>query len=160
MMDIKLPLPSLSLPAGKGRLDTSLLQLNQYLDVKVVDADVAKNNLALQLGNKILQTQSDKPVDIKAGQKLTLQVVKLSPLIEFKVVAAQTETPGQQNQHPLRLSVFFRTPVETGFTASQQPKRNIGIIATIAARPAFADASDRGRRRAADRHGIRRRRRP
>ncbi len=85
-MDINLPLPAASL-AITQRNNTSLsLQMNQQLDVKVIQANLDQNTLTLQLANKFIQVQSSQAVNVKKGQTLNIQVIKLQPFLEFTII--------------------------------------------------------------------------
>ena len=91
-MDIKIPSPPPPSPATLSKLDAFTLRLNQQLDVKVIDVHSEQQTLALQIANKLIQVQSSQPTAIKTGQDLTLQVVKLQPLVEFQVLKATEQS--------------------------------------------------------------------
>ncbi len=91
-MEIKLPLPATPLTTVNGKLDALTGQLNQLMEVKVVEAQSDQNTLALQIGNKVVRVHSDQPLDLKSGQQLTVQLIKLQPLAEFKLVATPVQT--------------------------------------------------------------------
>ena len=95
-MDIKIPLPASSLTIAKSNISSLPLQINQQLDVKVVEIKTDQNTLALQLANKIIQVQGNQPLNVSDGQTLSLQVVKLQPVPEFKIV----NPPVQQLSQP------------------------------------------------------------
>ena len=74
------------------------LTLNQVLLAKVVDTQILQNTIALSIGDKTIQVQVQAPpaIPLQAGQSLQLQVVKLIPSPEFKIitsVSSQTSSP-------------------------------------------------------------------
>ncbi len=85
-MDIKIPLPAASLAITQGNNISSALQLNQQLDVKVIQTNPNQNILTLQLANKFIQVQANQAVNVKQGQTLNIQVIKLQPFLEFSVI--------------------------------------------------------------------------
>lgn len=86
-MDIKLPLNLQNLP-NSGPIKDSLLNLKigQQLDVTVATVNTKMTDIALQMGNKTLQVQSNQPLPVNQGQPLRLQVTQLSPQLEFKII--------------------------------------------------------------------------
>jgi hypothetical protein len=93
-MDINSPINTQSLFAANRLLENTLnLKVNQQLDVKVIKADIqaAKNTIALALGDKDVIVQSNRPVELSSGQDLKIQVTKVAPIIEFKVLESSPE---------------------------------------------------------------------
>jgi len=93
-MDINSPINTQSLFAANRLLENTLnLKVNQQLDVKVIKADIqaAKNAIALALGGKDVIVQSNRPIELKPGQDLKIQVTKVAPIIEFKVLESSPE---------------------------------------------------------------------
>lgn len=86
-MDINLRLTSdLQLALGKAS-DLGLpLKLNQVLDAKVINTQIILNTLTLKINDKPLTLQSSAPLPLQAGQSLQLQVVKLLPVPELKII--------------------------------------------------------------------------
>lgn len=88
-MDINSPINTQSLFAANRLLENTLnLKVNQQLDVKVINADIqaAKNAIALSLGAKDVVVQGNRPIALNPGQDLKIQVTKVAPVIEFKVL--------------------------------------------------------------------------
>ena len=94
-MDIKIPLPASSLTIAKSNISSLPLQINQQLDVKVIEVKTDQNTLALQLANKTIRVQGNQPLNVSDGQTLSLQVVKLQPVPEFKIVNPPVQQPSQ-----------------------------------------------------------------
>ena len=71
-------------------------KLYQQIDVKVLSSDILKNELALQLADKTLHVQTNQalnPTTLPAeGAVLKLQVVKLVPALEFKILSDTLNT--------------------------------------------------------------------
>lgn len=86
-MDIKLSL-DLNLQAITAKAANNLpdLKLNQLLEAKVVDTQIMLNTLALSVADKTVLVQASQPLTLPAGQTLQLQVVKLLPAPEFKII--------------------------------------------------------------------------
>jgi hypothetical protein len=93
-MDINSPINTHSLFAASRLLENTLnLKVNQQLDVKVIKANIqaAKNTIALALGGKDVIVQSNRPIELRPGQDLKIQVTKVAPIIEFKVLESFPE---------------------------------------------------------------------
>lgn len=95
-MEIKLPPPLITTKPSQNILDTLSLRLNQQIEVKVIDSKITENAIALQIKDKTLQVQSNLPVTVKPEQKLTLQLVKLQPLLEFKLIEEAVDITAQK----------------------------------------------------------------
>ena len=98
-MDIKLPAittPQLTVPVkAAGGIE---LKLGQILEAKVIETGTMLNSLKLSVADKTWLMQGKQPLNLSGGEALTLQVVKLLPAPEFKIVpqqstAAQQATP-------------------------------------------------------------------
>lgn len=72
------------------------LKLNQLVDAKVIETQVALNNFSLSVAGKTLQVQAQQPINLQIGQPLQLQVVKLLPVPEFKIVSPKLPMSGNQ----------------------------------------------------------------
>lgn len=88
-MDINLPLDAkLQMTLSKAGLSPTVeLKLNQVLDAKLIANQQILNALAVQVGDKTLNLQAPQRLPLQPGQSLQLQVVKLTPLLEFKLLA-------------------------------------------------------------------------
>jgi len=92
-MDIQLPLTSFS-PATISKLTSQLsLKPGQQVDAQVVNSSQQSGGAAitLKLGNDTITLQSDLPINVTPGQNLQLQVVKVTPQVEFKLVNSTVE---------------------------------------------------------------------
>lgn len=87
-MDIKLPLDvNLQTATTKAANNPLNLQLNQFLAAKVVDTQIMLNTLTLNVADKRVLVQTQQPLNLQPGQALQLQVVKMLPVPEFKIVS-------------------------------------------------------------------------
>jgi flagellar hook-length control protein FliK len=88
-MDIKPPiLPNLPLPLlNVGATSGLELKLNQLLPAKIIETQILLNTLSVQLGEKSVSLQADLPLKMSPGQTIELQVSKLQPTPEFKLVS-------------------------------------------------------------------------
>jgi hypothetical protein len=73
------------------------LTLNQVLAAKVVDTQIMQNTIALSIGDKTVQVQAQPAITLQAGQSLQLQVVKLLPSPEFKIISSGTSQTASPN---------------------------------------------------------------
>ncbi|WP_446811274.1 flagellar hook-length control protein FliK [Methylomonas sp. 2BW1-5-20] len=88
-MDVKLLLDAkLAMTIEKSVGALPELKLNQVLDAKVVTNQAILNALTVSIGDKTVTLQSPKALAFQPGQTLQLQVVKLLPTLEFKIVGA------------------------------------------------------------------------
>lgn len=87
-MEIKLPLDA-NLQAALNKVSTAFpeLKLNQILEAKIAVNQAQLNLLTVNLAGKTLTLQTPQPLAFAAGQSLQLQVVKLLPTPEFKLIA-------------------------------------------------------------------------
>jgi len=121
-MDINSPINTQSLFAANRLLENTLnLKVNQQLDVKVIKADIqaAKNAIALALGGKDVIVQSNRPIELKPGQDLKIQVTKVVPIIEFKVLESSPELK------ELRLKLISTARDGGSVVMSREPMRPI-----------------------------------
>ena len=110
-MDIK---PSLNtvLPQLNMRPEFGLgqLKLGQLLEARVVDTQILLNTLSLQVFDKTYQFQTDQFLNLQSGQNLQLQVIKLTPQMEFKaaplLLASQASNPISPQSEPLTLKLI------------------------------------------------------
>lgn len=110
-MEIKLPLDvSLQAAAAKAASSPMNLKLNQLLSAKVVDTQIMLNTLALStadkqvlalnVADKQVLVQAQQPLNLQPGQPLQLQVVKLVPVPEFRIVSPASPQAGNQPTTP------------------------------------------------------------
>ncbi|MGR9116057.1 MAG: flagellar hook-length control protein FliK [Gammaproteobacteria bacterium] len=87
-MEINLPLnPQAQLDLARIKEGPLGLKLGQIIEVKVAQPQQGTSMLALELANKmLLQVQSSRPVALARGDHLQLQVVKLNPGLELKLL--------------------------------------------------------------------------
>ena len=102
-MDIKLPLNTQSQSALIKLAENSLgLKIGQKVDAQVINATIQaeKNTITLKLGNKEITVQSNQPIKLAPGQGLALQVIKLVPIMEFKILGTPLELKAQLTLAP------------------------------------------------------------
>ncbi|PPD33681.1 MAG: hypothetical protein CTY19_06985 [Methylomonas sp.] len=123
-MDINLPVNlNLQLAINKLNDANSLnLKLHQVLEAKIVDNQIMLDTLTLKINDKIVNTQAKLLTPLPPGQSLQLQVVKLLPTPEFKILAVLTAASAvpkaiTHNELPL---LKLLTPPLPG-TQSSQP---------------------------------------
>ncbi|WFP51183.1 flagellar hook-length control protein FliK [Methylomonas sp. EFPC3] len=87
-MEIKLPLDA-NLQAALNKVSAAFpeLKLNQVLEAKIAVNQAQLNLLTVNMAGKTLTLQTPLPLPFAAGQSLQLQVVKLLPTPEFKLIA-------------------------------------------------------------------------
>ncbi|AEF99736.1 flagellar hook-length control protein FliK [Methylomonas methanica] len=98
-MEINLPL-SADIQATLSKVaDGGLkLKLNQVLDAKVVDTQIMLDTLTVKINNKTVNLHPQSPLTLQADQTLKLQVVKLLPSPEFKIIATLLPNPDTPQQ--------------------------------------------------------------
>ena len=92
-MDIKRPQSSEnSRPRTQAITQALNLKLHQLLQLKVISSEAKTNTLTLEIAssNKAIQVKSNQAFKTEPGQLLKLQVTKLTPSAEFKVLDSQT----------------------------------------------------------------------
>ena len=112
-MDTRLPIITQSLLASNRLMESALsLKVGQQLDVKVISADIlaAKNAITLTLGDKDITVQSNQPITLTPGQNLKVQVTRIAPVIEFKILDTLLELKAKtiQLQNPNNQSAELR----------------------------------------------------
>lgn len=107
-MDIKPPLDgTLQLAIAKsGGTVISEFKLNQILDAKIITTQEILNTLTVSIADKTLALQSRQALPLQPGQTLQLQVVKLLPTPEFKILASPlppslTAAPAKSGEPPV-----------------------------------------------------------
>lgn len=93
-MDIKSPLSGQLSVSGLKNIASRLeLTLGQQVEVKIESIQASKNQITLQLANKILQVQSEQAQisKMEPGQLLKLIVSKTNPTVEFILQQARPE---------------------------------------------------------------------
>lgn len=118
-MDIKPPVTSsIPLPLSNQTLIGGLeLKINQLIQARVIDTQTLLNTLTMQLGEKTVSLQSNQPLNIAPGQIIELQVEKLQPSPEFKLLS-----PLPASGEP-RLTLLAKADakISTSVTAMTQP---------------------------------------
>ncbi|WKJ89079.1 flagellar hook-length control protein FliK [Methylomonas montana] len=86
-MDIKLPLDAkLQLAIDKVGGTAPELKLNQILDAKIITHQATLNTLSVSIAGKTLTLQNQQALPLQPGQTLQLQVAKLLPTLELKIL--------------------------------------------------------------------------
>ncbi|MGR8932490.1 MAG: flagellar hook-length control protein FliK [Gammaproteobacteria bacterium] len=87
-MDIK-PTMALNQPPTLTKIGNLELKLHQVIEAKVIQTQIALNTLSLKEADLTMALRSQQPltINLKPDQSLQLQVVKLIPELEFKVLA-------------------------------------------------------------------------
>lgn len=102
VMDIKLPLDAkLVMALSKSNASISELKLNQVLDAKIITNQVMLNTLTVSVADKTMTLQSQQALALQPGQTLQLQVVKLLPTPELKIIAPPPPPSPAQNTSSL-----------------------------------------------------------
>ncbi len=126
-MDINFSSDSLLLKASPLSANNALnLTLNQVLVTKVIDTQIMQNTIALSIGGKTVQLQAQPAVTLQAGQSLQLQVVKLLPSPEFRIISSgSSQTAGSNDKatsNPQILKLLNQLPAN--LTAADGPGNN------------------------------------
>ena len=137
-MDTNLRLPS-SLIANLSTVNINgqPLKLNQLLDAKVTETQLLLDTLSLKIGDKTLSVSAQPPLSLQAGQSLQLQVIKLLPTPEFKVLAAPINLgnplPSSNNLQTsvLKLLTPVSNPTATANNPLSQLMRGQSLTATV-----------------------------
>ncbi|MGY6275532.1 flagellar hook-length control protein FliK [Methylomonas sp. MgM2] len=121
-MDIKLPLDAnLQLAVNKSNDGSLGLKLNQVVEAKVIENQTMLDTLTLQIKDKTVTAQTKLAIDIQPGQSLRLQVIKLLPVPELKLISSllppSTAPDPAQNNDELTLTLLNK-PVATPLPAS------------------------------------------
>ena len=107
-MEIKPPLTPGQLALSKLAENSLGLKIGQKVDAQVINATIQaeKNTITLKLGNQDITVQSNQPIKLAPGQDLTLQVTKLVPVMEFKILGTLPELKAQSQIADLRLNLI------------------------------------------------------
>ncbi|MCQ8106326.1 flagellar hook-length control protein FliK [Methylomonas sp. SURF-2] len=106
-MQINLPLPAVPQAIlnkiGDGGLN---LKLNQLVEAKVLDTRIMLDTLTVKINDKTVNLRPNSAIELLPGQALKLQVVKLLPAPEFKIIAellpgTAAQTAPQKAELPL-----------------------------------------------------------
>lgn len=126
-MDINLPLSANIQTTLNKVADGGLnLKINQVIDAKVVDTQIMLDTLTVKMNNKTVNLQAQLPITLQAGQTLTLQVVKLLPSPEFKIIAAllpNPDSPDQPQTPNMPLLKLVNAPAPTNPPLNQNPNQ-------------------------------------
>ncbi|MGR9045883.1 MAG: flagellar hook-length control protein FliK [Gammaproteobacteria bacterium] len=108
-MEIKLPIDAQSQMTLVRMKDTPLaLKVGQIVEVNVVLQNrLDTQSITLELADKTLQLQSNQPLAVASGEKLKLEVIRLIPSLEFKVVT--TPKDASANQAPSSIQIQKQT---------------------------------------------------
>lgn len=113
-MDINLPLTADIQTTLNKVADGGLnLKLNQVIDAKVVDTQIMLDTLTVKINNKTVNLQPQSPLTLQTNQTLKLQVVKLLPSPEFKIIAAllpNSNSPDQPQTAGMPLLKLLNVP--------------------------------------------------
>ncbi len=107
-MEIKPPLTPGQSALSKLAENSLGLKIGQKVDAQVINATIQaeKNTITLKLGNQDITVQSSQPIKLAPGQDLTLQVTKLVPVMEFKILGTLPELKAQSQIADLRLNLI------------------------------------------------------
>lgn len=113
-MDINLPLTAdIQTTLNKVANGGLNLKLNQVIDAKVMDTQIMLDTLTVKINNKTVNLQSQSPLALQTDQTIKLQVVKLLPSPEFKIIAAplpNADAPDQAQTTHLPLLRLLNIP--------------------------------------------------
>ncbi|NOV29652.1 flagellar hook-length control protein FliK [Methylomonas sp. ZR1] len=114
-MDIKLPLDAkLVMALNKSSAPLAELKLNQVLDAKIITNQVMLNTLTVSVADKTMTLQSQQALALPPGQTLQLQVVRLLPTPELKIIAPPPlQTPNTSNSAPPEAQLLKLLPSPT-----------------------------------------------
>jgi len=114
-MDIKLPLDAkLVMALNKSSAPIAELKLNQVLDAKIITNQVMLNTLTVSVADKTMTLHSQQALALPPGQTLQLQVVKLLPTPELKIIAPPPlQTPNTSNSAPPEAQILKLLPSPT-----------------------------------------------
>lgn len=120
-MDITLPLnANVQMAINKATDSGPNLKLNQVLEAKVIDTQIMLDTLALKIDGKSVNVQTKLPITLQPGQTLQLQVTKLLPTPELKILAALIQ-PGDS---ALRSAIEGQTIKLLNLPAPTNPPAN------------------------------------
>lgn len=111
-MDIKLPINStLSITSSVKNDDSALgLKLNQIVEAKVVETQILLDTLSFKIAGKTVTAQTQTPISLQSGQSLQLQVIKLLPSPELRILSSQL--PADVSQDSAQLPETLKLKLE------------------------------------------------
>ncbi len=122
-MDIKPPIiiSPQQLPSFPDSLNGMNLKLGQILEAKVIESQTILNAFTVSIADQTLSLQSQHPLNLPTNQALTLQVIKLLPSPEFKLIHYSPPPPNQsgitgQNLDAQILTLLDKLPTNTNAT--------------------------------------------
>ncbi len=139
---------------------STLFKLQQTIDVSIVNVSnppqTQQNLIQVLYTDKLIELLTASKVNLQSGQRLELQVVKLSPVLEFKLIAPtttsiETETAKpeaiilKQTAAPIK-TIPLISPAQLKHGLKEMPIKFLrlegqSIIGqTISSRPKFADS--------------------
>ncbi len=139
-MEIKLPLDANLQPAAAKAVYNPLnLKLDQLVSAKVVDTQImldtlaqstaGKQVLALNVADKQVLVQAQQPVSLRPGQSVQLQVVKLLPVPEFKIVSpASLQARNQPAAPTLEAPILRLLSLQPQISATAAAKSSLGQL--------------------------------
>ncbi len=129
-MEIKLPLDA-NLQAALNKVSAAFpeLKLNQVLEAKIAVNQAQLNLLTVNMAGKTLTLQTPLPLPFPAGQSLQLQVVKLLPTPEFKLIAPALPAnakPPAGGETPLLKLATAAAPAQAAAAGTPLPNLQLG----------------------------------
>ena len=114
-MDIKLPLDAnLQLAINKATDGGLGLKLNQVIEAKVIESQTMLDTFTLKINDKSVMVQTKLPIDIQPGQSIQLQVTKLLPTPELKLISSlltpSIKPDSVQNSDELTFTLVNKPP--------------------------------------------------
>ena len=114
-MEVKLPLNAQSqMDLARIKDNPFALKVGQIIDVKVIQIKQDTQTLTLELADKMLRVQSNQPLTLVGGDTLKLEVMRLNPSPEFKIVSqTPATTPPLPPSSPKQLqseSILLKVP--------------------------------------------------
>lgn len=119
-MDIKSPINA-NLQATISKADSAGLELklNQILEARVLHRLFSPDSITLKINNKTVTAHTRTAINVQAGQSLQLQVVKLLPSPELKILPSVPAPAAEQTPQQLPLKPV-NPPLELPTKAGQQ----------------------------------------
>ena len=124
-MDIKLPLDAnLKLAINKAN-DAGLgLRLNQVVEAKVIETQTVLDTFTLKINDKAVTAQAKLPIVIQPGQSFQLQVIKLLPNPELKLLSSllpSSEPPNSTQTAQQQTFTLINTPILASTISTANP---------------------------------------
>lgn len=127
-MDIKLPLDAkLQLAIDKVSGTAPELKLNQILDAKIITNQTMLNTLSVSMAGKTLTLQNQQALPLQPGQTLQLQVVKLLPTLELRILQPPS-TSGSLTAQAAESAVLKLLPPPTSPSTTTSPSSLINAL--------------------------------